>query len=219
MGGDEKITIKDSKLVKVLNTGIIASVPILLWLIIMVVGLGFSVYWILGLAFSQNVKIVIAVITGLIFLKFIRGLIKAFMTKLVITDQKLKYIEQKGFFKRDEAQFPYDQIRKVSSSTSGILSTVLSRGDLKIELAGIQEATTIKFLYKPSKINHLILELQRNYIKETRTNRPAPIIADKQGVNLSLEETVNLVKKVLDEDKQKSLNSDQPELTSYEEET
>lgn len=81
---------------------------------------------------------------------------------LIITDQRVLYVMQKGFFSRTISEANLPNILNISSETSGLAKTMLKYGDLIIRTAGATEGGDIivKSISNPyyyqQEITHLI---------------------------------------------------------------
>jgi len=104
---------------------------------------------------------------------------------LIITNQRLIAIEQKGFFNRKVAETDLYKILNISSETGGMVRTMLKFGDIKIAVSGAQEGGDIIVknisnpYYYQQQITRLMSE-QQNEINSATTSskhslgRPTP---------------------------------------------
>lgn len=85
--------------------------------------------------------------TGFFTLSFFVCLVSAFAifsrqfydfaaSVFVITDKRVIYLEQDGFFKRRVIETNYDKIQDVASHTKGAMRTMLDFGNIEIRTAG-----------------------------------------------------------------------------------
>jgi hypothetical protein len=110
-------------------------------------------------------------------------LIMVFMTSwvgfyynlLIVTDERIVEITQRGFFSREIFQLTYDQIEDVDFSSRGLLATYLDVGDIEIQTAGPQRNFYIRKAPKPQLIGAIIhdLEIQTKNRVATSNRMPA----------------------------------------------
>lgn len=95
-----------------------------------------------------------------------------YLDVLIVTDKKVVYVEQKGFFSREAATLRLDKIQDISVSVSGILATFLNFGTLKIQSAGEAPEFVIRDIPEPNKVKMIIYNL---YNKQIGTVQPVSI--------------------------------------------
>lgn len=78
---------------------------------------------------------------------------------LVVTDERIIEIIQKGLFARHMNEMTFDQIEDVSCRTQGILNTIFGVGDLEIQTAGSLRNFQISEVAYPELVSEIILEL------------------------------------------------------------
>lgn len=62
---------------------------------------------------------------------------------LLITSQRIIYLKQKGFIKRDVIETNFEKIQDVSTSIHGLVQTMLDFGEIKIRTAGAGQGDEI----------------------------------------------------------------------------
>jgi len=77
---------------------------------------------------------------------------------LIITNFRVLYLDQKGFFRRKIIETNLDKIQDVSSDTGGMLKTALDFGDLVIRTAGASTGSEIvvKNIPSPYQVQQII---------------------------------------------------------------
>lgn len=105
---------------------------VLVLTLVVAIFLFFPKFWIVGL--------VLAVI---ILIYFINTFYSYKETIFIITDLRIFYIDQKGFFRRKITEVSLDNIIDISSDTSGFAKTMLKYGDIIIRTAGAREGGDI----------------------------------------------------------------------------
>jgi len=82
-----------------------------------------------------------------------------YLDVLIITDKRIIYVDQKGFFSREVATLNLDKIQDITITISGILATFLDFGTVKIQTAGESTEFIMRDVPEPSKIKSIIYEL------------------------------------------------------------
>lgn len=82
------------------------------------------------------------------------------MNVLLITDQRIIDIDQRGFFDRTVSETSYRRIQDVSYSVSGVLATVFRYGRIVIQTAGTQTRIELSYVREPEQVQDLITHLQ-----------------------------------------------------------
>lgn len=77
---------------------------------------------------------------------------------LIITNIRIIYLDQKGFFKRKIIETNIEKIQDISSDTSGIIRTTLDFGDLIIRTAGAgkESEIVVRNIASPYQIQQVI---------------------------------------------------------------
>jgi len=83
-----------------------------------------------------------------------------YLDVLIVTDKKVIFMEQKGFFKREIATLRLDRIQDITVTVTGIIATFLDYGTLRIQSAGETPEFVIASIPKPIKVKAIIYELQ-----------------------------------------------------------
>ncbi|MFH0852921.1 MAG: PH domain-containing protein [bacterium] len=79
---------------------------------------------------------------------------------LIVTDQRLIDIDQKGFFNRTVSETIYRKIQDVSYSIKGMAPTMFHYGTITIQTAGTQGKIMLDYIHNPEQIQDLLTELQ-----------------------------------------------------------
>ncbi len=104
---------------------------------------------------------------------------------LVITNQRIIDIDQRGIFSRTVSDITMEKIQDVFYQVKGIRQTLTGAGDVQIILADNKTKIEFKNASAPQKIQQLILQYKLNGLEENIKN-----------TKLSAEELINLVKKI-----------------------
>ena len=87
-----------------------------------------------------------------------------YLDVMIITDKRLIYVDQKGFFSREVATLSLDKIQDITITISGILATFMDFGTIKIQTAGESAEFIMRDVPEPSKIKSTIYTLQHKPI-------------------------------------------------------
>ncbi|USN53858.1 MAG: PH domain-containing protein [Candidatus Nomurabacteria bacterium] len=82
------------------------------------------------------------------------------MNVLLITNQRIVDIDQRGFFDRTVSETTYRRIQDVSYSSSGIFATLFHYGRIVIQTAGTQTRIELAYIKNPEHVQDLITHLQ-----------------------------------------------------------
>jgi len=79
---------------------------------------------------------------------------------LIVTDQRIVDIDQKGFFNRTVSETTYRKIQDVSYSIKGMMPTMFHYGTITIQTAGTQAKIMLDYIHNPEQVQDLLTELQ-----------------------------------------------------------
>lgn len=97
------------------------------------------IFWGASLSFTITTLVCVPVALGIFF----RAYYIYSASVLLITSERVLYLDQKNFFRRKIIETNLDRIQDVSSDTSGMLKTALNYGDLIVRTAGASQGTEI----------------------------------------------------------------------------
>src|SRR3989344_6062544 len=78
----------------------------------------------------------------------------------VLTNQRIIDIEQKGIFNREVSGLRLDKIQDITVEVEGVLATLLSFGNIRVQTAGQNENIMLKDVDNPYHIKDIIPSLQ-----------------------------------------------------------
>lgn len=90
-----------------------------------------------------------------------------FLNVIVISNERIYEVKQRGFFRREVGSFGLDRIQNITTTQKGIIATAFNFGDLYIETAGENENLNMLTVPNPSELKQFINELQ-DHFKATR---------------------------------------------------
>ncbi len=88
----------------------------------------------------------------------LRAAVLYFLNVLLITNQRLIDIDQRGFFEQIVSETTYDKIQDVSFAIKGIRQTLFRYGTVTIQTAGSQANIEIRNTRNPEDVHTLILK-------------------------------------------------------------
>lgn len=88
---------------------------------------------------------------------------------LIVTDQRVIDIDQRGFFSRTVSETTYRKIQDISYSVSGLLPTLFHYGTLSIQTAGTQSKIELDQIHHPELLQDLLTNTQ-----EQQADEPGP---------------------------------------------
>jgi uncharacterized membrane protein YdbT with pleckstrin-like domain len=134
---------------------VVYFLPILASLIL-VLGACFFLVPLFNLGWWGKIIFWFLIILGALFA--LRVAFNALGNKIIITNQGVILIFQRGFFSRKIFKIGYDQIRDVALSIKGFFPTVLRLGTLEFNLTNSQEVLRFSHLAAAHQIQELILK-------------------------------------------------------------
>jgi membrane protein YdbS with pleckstrin-like domain len=81
-------------------------------------------------------------------------------TLFLLTTERIVFLEQHGFFKRELVESPLKGIQQVSHAVTGLLHTVFGYGNLSLSTAASQQPIMIPNIPDPYAIQQEILQAQ-----------------------------------------------------------
>lgn len=91
-------------------------------------------------------------------------------SKLIVTDQNVTQILQRGLFSRKISQLSLNDVEDVTADQHGLFSTAFNFGILKIETAGEQSNFHFSYCPRPSHYAKLILEARERFLHKPGNN-------------------------------------------------
>lgn len=128
---------------------------------------------------------------GFVILLMIGGILTArlmilySLNALVITNQRLIDVDQRGFFHREVSESTFDKIQDVSFSMKGVSQTLFRYGTVLIQTAGAQSNLEIRYVQNPERVQELIAKQQM----ESRPDR-------QEETDISAEELLRLAQRL-----------------------
>jgi membrane protein YdbS with pleckstrin-like domain len=95
---------------------------------------------------------------------------------LVLTNQHLVRVEQKGLFNHSVSQLALDRVQDVSGSTSGFLATILGFGNITVETAGAEDNFIFTAVSDPASMTAACLKAHEEFAPDIPA-KPTPISA------------------------------------------
>jgi hypothetical protein len=81
-----------------------------------------------------------------------------FLNAWVLTNQRIVDIKQRGFFKRGVSSLLLPRVQDVTTDVSGILSSLLDIGDIKVQSAAADVEFTMRDIPHPEQMRDIVLK-------------------------------------------------------------
>ncbi len=75
---------------------------------------------------------------------------------MLVTDQRIMVVEQKGFFRRQVTTIPKDRIQDITVRKEGVLQSFFDFGEIQLQTAG-EENFLMKDVFRPNDAKNYIL--------------------------------------------------------------
>ena len=102
---------------------------------------------------------------------------------LIVSDERIVEIAQRGLFSREIKELVFEQIEDVSSKTTGFLNTIFEAGELEIQTAGTQSNFHVSRIPRSDLIVEIIQELAYQANKKIATENRVPNLATIGVIN------------------------------------
>lgn len=79
-----------------------------------------------------------------------------YLDVLIVSDQRIINVNQKGLFDRDVATCRMENVQDITTETAGLIPTLLKFGDVRIQTAGEKEEFVIKNAANPEEAKRVI---------------------------------------------------------------
>lgn len=143
---------------------IVLRIPLIMGLVIILVGL---VPWSIatGNAYSWQPLTInwLLICSGVLFLYWGYHFTSWYFTVLILTEEELTMIKQKGPFRRSVKSLALNNVQSVNYTIPGLQGTIFHYGDLEIQTMSGSGHMKIKTLYKPARLQAEILEASQEY--------------------------------------------------------
>lgn len=85
------------------------------------------------------------------------------LNEWIVTDKRVVFNEQKGYFKRSVAELNVSKIQDIQVLQNGLFASFLNFGNLEIQTAGTQNKFLFKRIPNPSSVKNAIMKAQNDY--------------------------------------------------------
>jgi uncharacterized membrane protein YdbT with pleckstrin-like domain len=127
-----------------------------------------------------------------------RGLFEWTRNILVITNQRVIDVNQRGFFSRSVAEATYDKIQDVQSTVSGLWQTMFQYGSIVLKTAGAGTTLDIHGIRHPQEVQRIITDAQQSIKNSGSSNLSASElihVVDELRQRLGSDEFDRLIKR------------------------
>lgn len=87
---------------------------------------------------------------------------------MVLTNQRLIDLDQKGIFSREVSECPLETIQDIRSQQKGIASHLFDYGTIKVQTASRDEHFELTHVRHPIQMQELLFSIRQKYISKTR---------------------------------------------------
>ncbi|MBI4426648.1 MAG: PH domain-containing protein [Candidatus Kerfeldbacteria bacterium] len=105
----------------------------------------------------------------------LRTLVEWRLNALLITNERIMHVHQRGFFNRMVAETTYDRVTDVRSTVKGVLQTALNLGAVEVQTAGEGENLRLTGVRHPPQIQALLT----NILRAAKQDTAAPLTAQE----------------------------------------
>lgn len=107
-------------------------------------------------------------ILGAVFAVVILGIVTQIynQNKLIITDQNVTQVYQRGLFSRQVSELSMANVEDVTAEQRGLLPHMFGYGELRIETAGEQNNFKFIFCPHPDTYGKIVLDARQQYTKK-----------------------------------------------------
>ena len=209
----------NERVVEVVKPGFLANViPSWIWIFLIGGITTASVVLLIFLSWPLFARLAVGISIAVVLILVTRFLITIYANTLVLTNRRLIQNKRKGFFHTSRTEWHYEQIYRVRFVVNGLIAKLANSGYLKIEPLGGNHSVIIGPISQPARIQNLILELQREYIKYTRMGYFNPILQENRQESfqgngselsgtLSYGELLDFVRKIMETEKEEKKTS------------
>ncbi|MGB9609114.1 MAG: PH domain-containing protein [Minisyncoccia bacterium] len=110
--------------------------------------------------FSDLILFLEIVCFSILWLGLFLNLMLYSLTTLILTNQRIIKIEEKGLFNYERSELELNKIQDISVNLSGLLGNFLNFGEILIQTAAAENKFKISFLPNPLMIKSKILEVK-----------------------------------------------------------
>lgn len=103
-----------------------------------------------------------------------------YLDVLLVTDERIIDVEQKGFFRREVSTVRLDRIEDITVNVNGVLATFLDYGTIRIQSAAEAREFIIRDVPEPNKVKSVIYNL---HSKMLEASQPVHIVGPEVNKN------------------------------------
>jgi membrane protein YdbS with pleckstrin-like domain len=160
-------------LVKLVRRDVLASLPAFTATALLILVDFFLLAWLVrhgswGVAGFIGLLLV-ALVVGL------RTLVEWQLNSLLITNERIIHVHQRGFFTRMVTETTYDKVTDVRSIVTGPLQTALNLGTVEVQTAGEGENLRLVGVRRPPEVQALLT----NILRTTKQDNATPLTAQE----------------------------------------
>ena len=94
-----------------------------------------------------------------------------YLDKLIVTNERVIEIEQRGLFSREISSLHMENIQDVTIEVHGIIQTFFKLGDVHVQTSGAMRQVSINYLARPEDAKHLIMQIHTEMLNRVKSVR------------------------------------------------
>lgn len=94
-----------------------------------------------------------------------------YLDKLIVTNERVIEIEQRGLFSREISSLHMENIQDVTIEVYGIIQTFFKLGDVHVQTSGAVRQVSISYLAHPERAKHLIMQIHTETLNRVKSVR------------------------------------------------
>lgn len=159
--------------VKVVRRDLLAGLPSFAVSAVMVLADFFLLTWFIRGGNWGITGFIILLVAGLVI--GLRTYVEWLLNALLITNERVMHVHQRGFFTRTVSETTYDKVTDVRSEVRGFLQTAFNLGSIEVQTAGDGENLRLNGVRHPSQIQTVLT----NILRTAKQDRSASLSAQE----------------------------------------
>jgi uncharacterized membrane protein YdbT with pleckstrin-like domain len=129
--------------------------------------------------FYDSLGLAVLSVFGFLYLMYLTGLwvfgfgvwLDFYLDKMLLTNQRVIEIEQRGLFSREISSLNLESIQDVTIESHGIIQTFFKLGDIHVQTSGAQRQVSMTYLAHTEHAKNIIMDLHTQTLNRTRSVR------------------------------------------------
>ncbi len=159
--------------VKIVRRDLLAGLPSFTASALMVLVDFFLLTWFIRGGTWGIVGFVVLLVVGVVI--GLRSYVEWLLNALLITNERVMHVHQRGFFTRSVSETTYDKVTDVRSEVHGFVQTAFNLGAVEVQTAGEGENLRLEGVRNPSQIQTVLT----NILRTAKQDRSASLSAQE----------------------------------------